>query len=70
MYYCKHRKREHLSSLSNEVQQLITYKFFRAFEHLVFPLHLGLEPGANVPLARPVLPRLSGARRCPQAPVS
>lgn len=40
MYYCRHRKREHLSSLLNEVQQLITYKFFSVFEHLVFHLHL------------------------------
>lgn len=40
MYYCKHRKKEHLSSLLNEVQQLITYKFFSVLEHLVFRLHL------------------------------
>lgn len=40
MYYCRRRKREHLSSLLNEVQQLITYKFFSVFEHLVFHLHL------------------------------
>lgn len=47
-----------LSLLLNEVQQLITYKFFSVFEDLVFHF-VGMTAARNNPAAKPVSLRLA-----------